>query len=236
MSEYIYGINVCKAAIDSKYPFKQILLEENNYSFIKYLRKQNLPYVLVKRNVLNNINNNHQGIAIEIEKFTTYQLDDIIKIKNNNSNKPLIIMLDGLEDPHNFGAVLRIADAAGVDGVIYRKDRSVKINSTVARVSTGALFFIKCVEVTNNVMALKCLKEKGYWIVGAEASPTSTDYRDIKYDMATVLVIGSEGKGLSRLVKEHCDYLVEIPMVGNVNSLNAAVATGILTFHIKQFK
>ncbi|MDD4077164.1 MAG: 23S rRNA (guanosine(2251)-2'-O)-methyltransferase RlmB, partial [Bacilli bacterium] len=136
-------------------------------------------------------------------------------------------------DPHNFGAVLRIADAAGVDGIIYRKTRSVKLNATVVRVSTGAAFYVKCVEAVNLTAAIKNLKSFGYWIVGAEAATESIDFRSIKYDMATALVIGSEGRGLSRLVKDNCDYLVQIPMFGHINSLNAAVAAGVLTYHIK---
>ena len=174
-----------------------------------------------------NIVPNHQGVIAEVDSFPTYRLDEIIKTENN-----LIIALDGLEDPHNLGAILRTADAAGVSGVILPKHRSVRLNSTVAKVSTGAIFTVRCVEVTNLVMTLKELKKAGYWVFGAEVSKDSQNYTDIKYNMPVVLVLGSEGQGLSRLVKETCDSLIQIPMLGTINSLNVSVSAGIIVYQI----
>ncbi|MCK9537425.1 MAG: 23S rRNA (guanosine(2251)-2'-O)-methyltransferase RlmB, partial [Bacilli bacterium] len=223
MSNFIYGTNVCIAAIESGYPIKNIYIEENNHRFISYVRSKTVPYVIVRKEQLNQVNELHQGVMMEIDSFKTYDLNDVIrKQETADFNRALLLILDGLEDPHNFGAVLRIADAAGVDGIIYRKTRSVKLNATVVRVSTGAAFYVKCVEAVNLTAAIKNLKSFGYWIVGAEAATESIDFRSIKYDMATALVIGSEGRGLSRLVKDNCDYLVQIPMFGHINSLNAA--------------
>ena len=234
MSNFIYGTNVCIAAIESEYPIKKVYVEENNHRFISYARSKKVHFVVVNKERLNQIGEQHQGVMIEIDSFKTYNTNDVIRKQGTpDFKRALLIILDGIEDPHNFGAVLRIADAAGVDGIIYRKTRSVQLNATVVRVSTGAAFYVKCVDVVNLTATIKNLKSVGYWIVGAEATNESIDFRSIKYDMATALVIGSEGHGLSRLVKDNCDYLVRIPMCGNINSLNAAVATGILTYHIK---
>ena len=145
-------------------------------------------------------------------------------------------MLDSLEDPHNLGAILRTCDASGVDGVIIGKNRSVRLNNTVAKVSTGAIEYVKVAEVTNLNNTIKYLKKQGYWIVGAEATDESILYNKMKYDMPICLVIGSEGKGLSRLVRENCDYLIKIPMVGHVNSLNASVSCSILVYEIIKYR
>ena len=173
---------------------------------------------------------NHQGAVLEIEGYSYVDVDEIIS--NPKGKYPFIVMLDGLEDPHNLGAILRTCDAGGVDGVIIGKNRSVHLNNTVAKVSTGAIEHVKVSEVTNLTTTIKYLKKQGYWIVGAEACDKSVLYTDIKYDMPVCLVIGSEGKGISRLVTENCDFLVKIPMVGHVNSLNASVSCSILIYEV----
>ena len=140
-------------------------------------------------------------------------------------------MLDHLEDPHNFGAIIRSCEALGVDGIIIPNDRSVDINGTVIKTSAGAIQYMKIAKVSNLVNTIKVLKDKGYWIIGTDMNGTS--YNDMKYDMPICLVIGNEGKGMSRLVKESCDYVVSIDMVGKTNSLNASVATGIMMAKIQ---
>ena len=142
--------------------------------------------------------------------------------------------LDGLEDPHNLGAIVRTCEIAGVSGIILPKNRSVKVTPTVVKVSTGATEYVKIAQVTNLVNTLKELKKKGYWIVGAEASEKSECFWSPDYRRKICLVVGSEGFGVSRLVKEECDYLVEIPMWGKVNSLNASVSCGILIYEIRR--
>ena len=141
-------------------------------------------------------------------------------------------MCDQLEDPHNLGAILRTCDACGVDGVVVGKHRSVGLTSTVAKVSTGAINTVKVAEATNMVKAIAELKEAGYWVVAAENAVEAVDYTEFNVDMPLVLVVGSEGKGISRLVKKECDILTTIPMQGSVNSLNVSVATGVLLFDI----
>ena len=173
---------------------------------------------------------NHQGIACEIMQYEYVMLDEIIR-KNANKENVALAILDGLEDPHNLGAILRTADATGINGVIIPKNRSVSLNSTVAKVSTGAIEHVDCAQVTNLVQAINELKKAGYWIIGLEVDG-SVDYRQQDYSGKIAVVIGSEGKGISRLVKENCDFKVLIPMVGHVNSLNASVSASILFYEI----
>ena len=146
-------------------------------------------------------------------------------------DKPFIVILDHLEDPHNFGAIIRTCEAAGVDGIIIPKDRSVSVNSTVMKTSAGALNNMKICMVTNLNRCIDELKDKGIWIVGTDMTD-SVSYDSIDYDMPVAIIIGSEGFGISRLVREKCDFVVNIPMKGKVNSLNASVAAGILIYKI----
>ena len=165
-----------------------------------------------------------------IENYRYYTIDEILKDIPENK-QPLLLMLDGLEDPHNLGAILRTCDAVGVDGVIIGKNRSVGLNGTVAKVSTGAIHHVKVAQVTNLTRTLEDLKKKAFWVVGCELE-NSQDYRSVDYNMPTVLVIGSEGFGMSRLVKKSCDINVVLPMVGHVNSLNASVAASVLLYQV----
>lgn len=192
------------------------------------VKKLNIPYKIVDRKTLDKMSKsgNHQGYLAEVKEFKLSTVEDMIVDKNG-----LIVILDGLEDVHNLGAIIRTAECAGVDGVIYKSHNSVKVNDTVAKVASGALEYVKVAEVTNLVNTIKKLKDKGYWVVGADGN-CETLYTDLKYDFNTVLIIGSEGKGISRLVKEECDYIVKLPMVGKVTSLNASVAAGILIYNI----
>lgn len=231
MKEYIYGKNTVKEALLVNKNTVKLLVTKNNEEFINLAKKKKIEFNIVDNGYLNKIvNGNHQGVVLEIESYSYSTVDEIIN--ETKLKYPLIVMLDGLEDPHNLGAILRTCDAAGVNGVIIGKNRSVRLNSTVAKVSTGAIEYVKVAEVTNLTNTIKYLKDNGYWIVGAEACDKSMLYTDIKYDMPVCLVIGSEGRGISRLVSENCDFLVKIPMVGHVNSLNASVSCSILIYEI----
>lgn len=222
MSNIVYGKNSFFEALNNK---RIIMAYVLNDAEIKDYR---IPYKIVDRKTLDKMSKsgNHQGYLAEVKDFKMSNVDEMIKDKNG-----LIVMLDGLEDVHNLGAIIRTCDCAGVDGVIYKEHNSVKVNDTVAKVASGALEYVKVAEVTNLVNTIKKLKEKGYWIVGADGN-CDTLYTDLKYDFNTVLIIGSEGKGISRLVKQECDYIVKLPMVGHVTSLNASVAAGILIYNI----
>ncbi len=231
MKEYIYGKNTVKAALLNKNRAIRLFTVNKNDDFISIAKKNNVEVKIVDNNYLNKlVDGNHQGVVLEVEGYSYVSVDEIIK--ETKLKYPFVVMLDGLEDPHNLGAILRTCDASGVDGVIIGKNRSVKLNSTVAKVSTGAIEYVKVAEVTNLTNTINYLKTKGFWIVGAEACPKSVLYTEVNYDMPVCLVIGSEGKGISRLVSENCDYLVKIPMVGHVNSLNASVSCSILIYEI----
>ena len=166
---------------------------------------------------------NHQGILLEIEDYEYKPLDEIEK-------EDVIIMLDHLEDPHNFGAIIRTVEAAGFKSIIIPKDRSVEVNQTVMKTSVGALENVKIAKVGNLVNTIKNLKEKGYWVIGTDMN--GQDYKTIDYTGKIVIIIGNEGRGMSRLVKENCDFIASIPMRGNVNSLNASVASALIIYEV----
>ena len=221
MSDYIYGKNSFFEALSNKRITMAYVLSDDR------IRDAGIPYKVVDRKTLDRmVKGNHQGYVAEVKEFTMSKVSDMVKEKGG-----LIVMLDGLEDVHNLGAIIRTCECAGVDGVIYRSHNAVKVNDTVAKVASGALEYMKVAEVTNLVNTIKDLKQKGYWIVGSDGDGRQL-YTDLDYDMNTVLVIGSEGKGMSRLVKEECDFIVKLPMLGKVTSLNASVAAGILIYNI----
>lgn len=222
MSSIVYGKNSFFEALNNNRITMAYVLNDAE------IKKYRIPYKIVDRRTLDKMSKsgNHQGYLAEVKEFKLATIDEMIKDKNG-----LIVILDGLEDVHNLGAIIRTAECAGVDGIIYKSHNSVKVNDTVAKVACGGLEYVKVAEVTNLVNTIKELKNKGYWIVGADGN-CETMYTDLKYDFNTVLIIGSEGKGISRLVKEECDYIVKLPMVGHVTSLNASVAAGILIYNI----
>ena len=178
---------------------------------------------------------NNQGVIAIVPPFDYCDIDDILQVAKQRNEKPFILILDGIEDPHNLGAIIRTVEAFHVEGIIIKKHHQAPINATVAKVSTGAIANVKIMQVTNLTQTLIDLKEKGFWIVAAEAYQ-GVDYQTMDYQMPLVLVVGSEGFGISRLVKEQADFNVFIPMQGKVNSLNVSVATAILLAHIQTHK
>ncbi|MGN1324650.1 MAG: 23S rRNA (guanosine(2251)-2'-O)-methyltransferase RlmB [Bacilli bacterium] len=228
---YIYGKNVVYEKLKSDDLIKEafVFKKFSDQEIIDLLKMKKIDIKWVDKYQLDKmVNGLHQGIILNVKDFDTVSLDNIL---NNDSRYPLIVMLDHLEDPHNFGAIIRSCEALGVDGIIIPNDRSVDINGTVIKTSAGAIQYMKIAKVSNLVNTIKVLKDKGYWIIGTDMNGTS--YNDMKYDMPICLVIGNEGKGMSRLVKESCDYVVSIDMVGKTNSLNASVATGIMIAKIQ---
>ncbi|MEA3493477.1 MAG: 23S rRNA (guanosine(2251)-2'-O)-methyltransferase RlmB [Candidatus Margulisiibacteriota bacterium] len=163
--------------------------------------------------------------------FNYKSISDLLEIASNKNEAPFILVLDGIEDPHNFGAILRTAEAAGVHGVIIRKNRQVQVNETVVRVSTGTAQNVAVARVPNIAQVISVLQDKEIVVTGVEIDG-KRDYNNVDLKGPTALVIGSEGAGLSRLVKERCDEVVRIPMRGTVNSLNASVAAGISIFEV----
>ncbi len=168
----------------------------------------------------------HQGVVADVEKAEDYSLDEIVR---GASATPLVVVLDGIEDPHNLGAILRTADAAGVDGVVIQSRRAAARDGVAAKASAGAVAHVKIAEVVNIARAVEELKEAGVWTVGL-TSEGPESYEAIDFTLPTAVVLGAEGAGLRRLVRERCDRLASIPMRGHVGSLNVSVAAGIVLF------
>ena len=234
MKQYIYGKNTILEALKGEKRVYTVYIQNNfkDNKIIEFCKRKNVPCRRIdKSEFIKRVGNVvHQGIIAEVEGYRYYSLDEIITAIPEDK-QPLLLMLDGLEDPHNLGAILRTCDAIGVDGVIIGKKRSVGLNATVAKVSTGAIDHVKVAQVTNLSRTLEELKKRSFWVVGCELNQ-SQDYRAIDYNMPLVVVIGSEGFGISRLVKEKCDFNVVLPMVGHVTSLNASVATAVILYQV----
>lgn len=177
---------------------------------------------------------NYQGVIAIVPPFEYCEIEDIVDKAKELNEDPFVLILDGIEDPHNLGSIIRTAETAGVHGIIIPKRRAVAVNSTVNKVSSGAAQYMKIARVTNITDAIEELKEKGLWICGTDIS-TETYYYDQDLKGPIGIVIGNEGKGISEKVKKNCDFLVKIPMKGKVTSLNAAVSTGIVVYEaVKQ--
>lgn len=222
----VFGKNVFKEIINSDIEIKKIILSNNfnDKEIITYIKDNNIKTDYIDKNIIDRkYKGNHQGIIIEIPDYKYYPLEDAY-----NSN--LIVILDHLEDPHNFGAIIRTCEASGVDFIIIPKNRSVEINSTVMKTSAGALNNMRIIEVSNLTNAIEKLKDNGFWIYTTDMN--GENYTDVKYDNKTVLIIGNEGSGVSRIVKEKSDFIISIPMVGKVNSLNASVSAGIVIYEV----
>lgn len=227
----VYGKNVAKELLKNKRKIKKVFLANNfkDDEILSLLNKNNINIVYEEKYKIDRMEKgNHQGILLEIED---YKYIDEKNMLDNLPDNPFIVILDHLEDPHNFGAIIRTCEASGVDYIIVPKDRSVQINSTVMKTSVGALDNVNIVQVTNLNNTINKLKDKGLWVVGTDMED-SVLYDEIDYKIPTALVIGSEGFGMSALVKKNCDFIARIPMNGKINSLNASVAAGIMIYEV----
>lgn len=177
---------------------------------------------------------NHQGVAARAAAHKYAEVDDIIAAAKEKGEEPFVVICDEIEDPHNLGAIIRTADACGAHGVIIPKRRGVSLTYAVGKVSAGAIEYVPVARVTNLPSTIEELKSKGFWIYGADMDGTPWDKQD--YSGAVALVVGSEGRGISRLVKEKCDFIVSLPMKGKINSLNASVAAGILMYEVTKHR
>lgn len=228
---YIYGKNVLKEKLNSNERIDRVYLSDkfNDRDIINKLKDKHIKYSFVPNSSLDRkVNGLHQGVVIEIDEVETYTLDDLVN--NIAKEYPLIVVLDHLEDPHNFGAIIRTCEALGVDGIVIPNDRSVGINATVVKTSAGAISHIKIAKVSNIYATINKLKGLGYWIVSTDME--GVNYNEIDYKVPICLVIGNEGKGVSKIVKDNADYIATIPMSGKVNSLNASVSAGIIIAEI----
>ncbi len=241
---HIYGLSpVLEALRARRRPIQKILIAGGaNPSRLKDLteaaQRAGIKIETRDRRALDELtrNANHQGIvAITTETRTApkrssgYVEPDAIL--DSLGERPLLVLLDGIEDPHNLGAILRTCEGAGVDGVFIPEHRAAGLNETVAKTSAGAVEYVRVARVTNLVRLIEDLKERNIWVVGVEGG-TETRYTNFNFTAPLALVMGSEGRGIRRLVREHCDAIVSIPMYGQLNSLNVSVATGIVLFEI----
>lgn len=173
---------------------------------------------------------NHQGVAVMFSAQEYSTVEDILKTAEDRHEKPFIIICDEIEDPHNLGAIIRSAEAAGAHGIIIPKRRSASLNATVAKSASGALEYMKVARVTNIANVIDELKEKGVWVFGADMN--GDDYTKTDFDIPCAIVIGNEGHGIGALTAKKCDAIVSLPMCGKINSLNASVAAGILMYEV----
>ncbi|WP_079525089.1 23S rRNA (guanosine(2251)-2'-O)-methyltransferase RlmB [Halobacillus hunanensis] len=235
--EWIIGKNSVQEALRSGRAINKLLvsdqLQHNALKKLEQLAKENGVIVqkVPKRKIDQLVDGNHQGVAAAVAAYEYSDIDDLFARAEEKGESPFFVILDEIEDPHNLGSILRTADASGAHGIIIPKRRSVGLTTTVAKTSTGAIEYIPVARVTNLSRTIDELKERFVWVVGTDAEGTE-DYRQLDGNMAVALVIGSEGKGMSRLTKEKCDWMVRLPMAGQVTSLNASVAASLLMYEV----
>ena len=223
---FVFGKNVAQEVLRSDKKVEKIFIQDNfkDEDIIRMINKRKIDVKVLSKNEMDRkVSGLHQGIILNIEDYKYSRIEDVLSLEN-----PLIVILDHIEDPHNFGAIIRTCEAAGVDGIIIPNDRSVEVNGTVVKTSVGTTENVRIVRVTNIVKTMDMLKKNGFWIVGTDMD--GQDYTKLDYKGKTAIVCGNEGKGMSRLVEESCDFIASIPMYGTVNSLNASVATAIVVF------
>lgn len=237
MEDKIIGRNPVLEAIKSGREIDKIMVKKGEIEgslvpIIKKARGAGIPVIETEKQKLDKISEggNHQGIVAFCAAHGYAEVSDILAAAAEKGHAPFIIILDKITDPHNFGSIIRTANCAGADGIIIPKRGSVGLNEVVAKTSAGAIEYIPVAKVTNIAQTIEKLKKEGIWVAGAEAGGQSMYDTDLKGAMA--LVIGSEGEGISHLVKEKCDFLCEIPMYGNINSLNASCAAAVMMYEI----
>ena len=222
----VFGKNVFNELKENVKSIKKVYIAKNftDKEIIKFIQDNKISYAVMDAHKMDGmVEGRHQGIIAVIDD---YEYSDYRDMLNDN----IVVMLDHLEDPHNFGAIIRTCEALGIDAIIIPNDRNVNINGTVVKTSVGAIYNMPIVRVVNLNNTIEKLKDIGYWIIGTDM--VGTDYTKIDYNMPICLVIGNEGKGMSRLVRENCDFIAMIDMVGKVNSLNASVSCGIVLSEI----
>lgn len=240
MNDIIEGRNPVTEALKANRDIEKILYSSSDGSIKKILglaKSRKIPAVLTDRRKLDDISQTgaHQGVIAYAAAHSYSTVDEILEYAKSKNEKPFIVLLDEIEDPHNLGSVIRTCEAAGVHGVIIPKRRSVGLNSTVAKTSAGAVEYMRVARVSNLAQTIDSLKNEGVWFYAAHQD-ASQSYSDVKYDGGVGIVIGSEGRGVSRIVAEKCDFLISIPMRGMVNSLNASVAAGIIIYSVLNSK
>lgn len=237
-NDQVEGRNAVLELLESGKDINKILVAngEKHGSIHKILaiaKERKIIVTEMERNKLNQIAQtpNNQGVIAIVPPYDYCEVDDILEEAKRKNEMPFILILDGIEDPHNLGSIIRTAETAGVHGIIIPKRRAASVNSTVSKVSAGAVEYMKIARVNNINETIRYLKEQDVWICGTDMD-TNIIYTKQDYKMPIAIVIGSEGFGMSRLVKENCDFLVKIPMKGKITSLNASVSAGIIMYEV----
>src|SRR5690554_5858971 len=225
----IYGKNTIREAIYAKRKIYEITLDEkfNDYKYLNFLKENNLEIKYRNKGELNNITNNgiHQGVTAKVKPYEYKELHEVL----NKDVRQRFLILDGIQDPHNFGAIIRTAEATKLDGIIVSKKNQVPLTAVVAKVSSGAIEHVDIISVNNLNQAIQVLKENNIWVVGTDLN-TERSYLDLPKDQSLAIIVGNEGTGIRPLIKKNCDILVKIPMYGKVNSLNVSVAAALMLY------
>ncbi|MCE4051721.1 23S rRNA (guanosine(2251)-2'-O)-methyltransferase RlmB [Bacillus sp. Au-Bac7] len=236
-NDYIVGKNAVIEALKSERDVNKILIAEGSQkgqmqTVIGLAKNSNVLVQFVPKKKLDTlVDANHQGVVAQVAAYQYAEIDDLFALAEKRNEAPFFMLLDEIEDPHNLGSIMRTADAVGAHGIIIPRRRAVGLTATVAKASTGAIEHIPVVRVTNMARAIDELKERGVWIAGTDAKGKE-DYRRFDGTMPLGLVIGSEGKGMGRLIRDKCDFLIQLPMAGAVTSLNASVAAALLMYEV----
>lgn len=239
-TEYVYGINPVTELLDSNVDINKIWILSGERSveleeILKKAKEQKIVVVYTDKNKLNNMALNNQGVVASVNPFKYSEVYEILEEAKNKNEDPFIVILDKVTDSQNLGAIVRSAEAAGVHGIIIPKRNSAQVTSATNKTSAGAISHIKIARVSNIVNTINELKNEDIWVIGT--SLEAKDYHiNTNLSGAIAIVIGNEEKGISRIVKENCDLLVKIPMIGKIESLNASVSAGILLYEVVRQK
>lgn len=233
----IVGRNPVTEALRSGREIDKLMVSSEEGSMKKILamaKERRIPVMKVEKSAIDRIAEGkaHQGVAAYVSAYAYAELEDIFRIAEERGEDPFIIILDNLEDPHNLGAIMRTAECAGAHGIIIPKRRACGLTEVVAKASAGAIEYMPCVKVTNIVQTIEELKERGIWVAACDMGGQEYYKADLKGKLA--VVIGSEGFGISRLVKEKCDFVVSMPMVGRITSLNASNAAAVIIYEVRK--
>lgn len=233
----IVGRNPVREALKSGREIDKLMVSSEDGSMKKILAlagERRIPVMKVEKRAIERVASGqiHQGVAAFVSAYEYAELEDIFSLAEKRGEDPFIIILDNLEDPHNLGAIMRTAECAGAHGIIIPKRRACGLTDVVAKASAGAVEYMPCVKVTNIAQTIDALKEKGIWVAACDMGGQEYYKADLKGKIA--VVIGSEGFGISRLVKEKCDFVVSMPMVGRINSLNASNAAAVILYEVRK--
>lgn len=240
MPDFLYGRHSILEALRAGRIIEEILIARGVHTrgaleqVLARAKSANVPVRGVAREELDRLSRNHQGVVARIGEYAYVEIEEMLAVAPARGEPAFLLMLDSVQDPQNFGTLLRTAEAVGIHGVVIAERRAVGVTAAVIKASAGAVHHLKIARVTNLGRTIEALKRANVWIVGVENIPMAKNFAEMDYTVPLALVLGSEGAGLSRLVREKCDFLVRLPMWGKVSSLNVAVAGSIVLYAAKQ--